>query len=97
MIIEFHYYGLDDIVDARAKTAAGDDAAFKFGWVEIDFSPGTGHVKVGRDLTCLKIRLYVLNLVLIEDMVVLVNKTGIDNGSVNTALPQSLDMEIVTI
>ncbi len=72
MIIEFHHNGFNDIVNTWTKAAAGNNAAFEFRRVEIDFSPGSRHLKIWWGLTCLKIGLHVFDLVFIEDMIVCV-------------------------
>lgn len=44
-MIEFQDNGPDDIVETRAKSAAGHHGAFELAWIKIDLFPGTGLLK----------------------------------------------------
>ncbi len=97
MIIKLHDDCFNDIINTGTETAAGDNAAFQFGRIKIYFPSGSRHVEIWRNLARFKIRLDIFYLILIENMIIFINEAGIDDGGVDPALPQRLDMKFFAI
>jgi hypothetical protein len=86
--------GPDDIVQARAKPAAGDDAGLKTGRIKEDPFPGTGHFQAGRRHPVIQIALKIGQSVVIQNLLCFGNKPGPRHGGREAAVAEAVNGKI---
>ena len=97
VVVQAEHDGTDDIVDARAETAAGDDAAGHPGRVEIEAFARTRGLEPGRFLAGIQVGADRVQVAVQEDVRPVVDKPRALHGRGIGAFPETIDEEVTCL